>query len=329
MNKGSPLLAALRHPARPVLLAASKSQRLESLSQRFAFTRAVVSRFVAGYELDDALRVVADLLGSRFVSVDHLGENVRDRAQAEAAVQAHRDLLDGLGRVRDELAARGQPLPDGALEASIKLSAFGQLLPDGQALALAGAQALCAKADEVGALVTVDMEDHTTTEATLSVVRALRSDFPWTGAVLQSYLKRTEADCRDFAGPGSRIRLCKGAYQEPKSVAYQDKEQVDSSYKRCLAVLFEGDGYPMVASHDPAMIAEATRLAAATSRVASSYEHQMLYGVRADEQARLAASRVRVRTYVPYGGRWYGYFVRRLAERPANLGFFLRALAGR
>jgi proline dehydrogenase len=329
MSRGLPLFEALRHPARPVLLAASKSRRLEFLSQRFAWTRAVVSRFVAGYELDDALLVVEDLLGSRFVSVDHLGENVRDRAHAEAAVQAHCDLLDGLGRVRDELAGRGRPVSDGALEVSIKLSAFGQFLPDGHALALAGAQAVCAKADEVGALVTVDMEDHTTTEATLSVVRALRADFPWTGAVLQSYLKRTEADCRDFTGPGSRIRLCKGAYQEPKSVAYQDKAQIDATYKRCLAILFEGDGYPMVASHDPAMITEAARLAAATKRAASSYEHQMLYGVRSDEQTRLAASSARMRTYVPYGGRWYGYFVRRLAERPANLGFFLRALAGR
>ena len=329
MSDGAALARTLKNPMRPALLAASKSQRLEALSQRFAFTRAVVSRFVAGYTLEDALPAVAELLATRFVSVDYLGENVRDRAQAQATVRAYLALLDGLGGLREELANRGQVLADDAVEASIKLSAFGQSLPGGESIALAGAQEVCAKADEVGALVTVDMEDHTTTEATLAVVRELRSDFPQTGAVLQSYLRRTEADCRDFAVPGSRIRLCKGAYQEPKSVAYQDKGEVDASYRRCLAILFEGGGYPMVASHDPAMVAEASRLAALTRRVAASYEHQMLYGIRTDEQERLAASHARMRTYVPYGGQWYGYFARRLAERPANLGFFLRALLGR
>ncbi|MGL6236073.1 MAG: proline dehydrogenase family protein [Segniliparus sp.] len=326
MSGSSALARTLKNPMRPALLAASKSQGLEAFSQRFAFTRAVVSRFVAGYALEDVLPAVAELLASRFVSVDYLGENVRELEQAKATVQAYLALLDGLGALRDELAGRGLVLADGAVEASIKLSAFGQSLPDGQEIALAGAREVCAKAAEVGALVTVDMEDHTTTEATLSAVRALRRDFPWTGTVLQSYLRRTEADCREFAAPGSRIRLCKGAYQEPGSVAYQEKDEVDASYKRCLAILFGGGGYPMAATHDPAMIVEAGRLA---NGRADSFEYQMLYGIRADEQARLAAERARVRTYVPYGEQWYGYFVRRLAERPANLVFFLRALFGR
>lgn len=323
---GSAFASALKNPLRPALLAASKSQGLEGFSQRFAFTRSVVSRFVAGYALEDALPAVADLLASRFVSVDYLGENVRDLEQARATVRAYLALLDGLGTLREEFAARGQALADGAVEASIKLSAFGQSLPDGQQVALAGAREVCAKAAEVGVLVTVDMEDHTTTDATLAAVRELRRDFPRTGAVLQSYLRRTAADCREFAAPGSRIRLCKGAYQEPASVAYQEKSEVDASYRRCLAILFDGGGYPMAATHDPAMIEAAGRLADGR---AEGFEYQMLYGIRADEQARLAASGARVRAYVPYGEQWYGYFVRRLAERPANLVFFLRALFGR
>jgi proline dehydrogenase len=173
------------------------------------------------------------------------------------------------------------------------------------------------------------MEDHTTTDATLSVLRELRQDFPWVGAVLQAYLRRTEGDCRDLATPGSRIRLCKGAYAEPASVAFTDKTEVDRSYVRCLKVLMAGSGYPMVASHDPRLIAIAAHLAAETGRTADKFEFQMLYGIRPDEQQRLAEDGNRIRVYLPYGGEWYGYFMRRLAERPANLTFFLRSLATR
>jgi proline dehydrogenase len=170
------------------------------------------------------------------------------------------------------------------------------------------------------------MEDHTTTDATLHAVRALRGDFPTVGAVLQAYLRRTEADCRDLAGPGSRVRLCKGAYKEPASVAFQTRREVDLSYVRCLKVLMAGAGYPMVASHDPRLLDIASVLAARHHRRPGSYEIQMLYGIRPDEQRRLAGAGVTVRVYVPYGADWYGYFMRRLAERPANVGFFLRSL---
>ena len=172
------------------------------------------------------------------------------------------------------------------------------------------------------------MEDHTTTDSTLGIVAELRADFPWVGAVLQAYLKRTEADCRDLATPGSRIRLCKGAYAEPdrwRSTATRSTH----SYVRCLEVLFAGAGYPMVASHDPAMIATARRWSPSTGRAPDSYEFQMLYGIRPDEQRALAAEGNRMRVYVPYGDEWYGYFMRRLAERPANLAFFLRSLASK
>ncbi|MDT4920092.1 MAG: proline dehydrogenase [Pseudonocardiales bacterium] len=142
--------------------------------------------------------------------------------------------------------------------------------------------------------------------------------------MLQAYLHRTESDCRDLAYAGSRVRLCKGAYKEPASVAFQRRQEVDLSYVRCINALLEGDGYPMFATHDPRLIAIAAERAAASRTTA--FEFQMLYGIRPDEQRRLAAAGHTVRVYVPYGSEWYGYLMRRLAERPANLAFFGRAL---
>jgi proline dehydrogenase len=171
------------------------------------------------------------------------------------------------------------------------------------------------------------MEDHTTTDSTLAILRELRSDFPETGAVLQAYLRRTEADCRDLAYEGSRVRLCKGAYKEPESVAYQGRRDVDRAYVRALNVLMAGHGYPMLATHDPRLVAITEELARRHDRAKDSYEFQMLYGIRPHEQERLAALGHKMRVYVPYGDEWYGYLVRRMAERPANLAFFLRAVA--
>ena len=276
--------------------------------------RPVVDRFVAGNDLDAALPVIAGLAADRLVTVDHLGENVSDRAGIDATVDAYRDLL--LRLTAEGLADR--------VEVSVKLSAVGQGLPDGDALALDGARAICEAAAEAGTTVTVDMEDHTTTDATLATVVALRADFPWVAAVLQSQLRRTEGDCRDLAGPGSRVRLCKGAYDEPESVAFTDRADVDRSYVRCLKILFAGEGLPLVATHDPRLVAIAQHLGRDRP-----YELQMLYGVRPGAQVDLAAAGERMRVYVPYGTQWYGYFMRRLAERPANVAFFLRALATR
>ncbi|HSU10613.1 MAG TPA: proline dehydrogenase family protein, partial [Pseudonocardia sp.] len=227
---------------------------------------------------------------------------------------AYRDLL--LRLTAEGLADR--------VEVSVKLSAVGQGLPDGDALALAGARAICEAAAEAGTTVTVDMEDHATTDTTLATVVALRADFPWVAAVLQSQLRRTEGDCRDLAGPGSRVRLCKGAYDEPESVAFADRADVDRSYVRCMKILFAGEGLPLVATHDPRLVAIAQHLGRDRP-----YELQMLYGVRPGAQVDLAAAGERMRVYVPYGTQWYGYFMRRLAERPANVAFFLRALATR
>jgi proline dehydrogenase len=276
--------------------------------------RPVVDRFVAGTDLDTALPVIAGLATDRLVTVDHLGENVSDRAGIDATVAAYRDLL--LRLTAEGLADR--------VEVSVKLSAVGQGLPDGDALALAGARAICEAAAEAGTTVTVDMEDHATTDTTLATVVALRADFPWVAAVLQSQLRRTEGDCRDLAGPGSRVRLCKGAYDEPESVAFADRADVDRSYVRCMKILFAGEGLPLVATHDPRLVAIAQHLGRDRP-----YELQMLYGVRPGAQVDLADAGERMRVYVPYGTQWYGYFMRRLAERPANVAFFLRALATR
>ncbi|MEJ2859311.1 MULTISPECIES: proline dehydrogenase family protein [unclassified Saccharothrix] len=301
---------------RSTLLAASRSGAIRTLVESTPLTKPVVQRFIAGDDVDSAVATTGEVLADgRLVTLDHLGEDTRDATQATATVEAYLTLL---GRLQDAGYA------DRA-EVSVKLSAVGQFLPvDGEKIALENARKICSAAGVVGTTVTLDMEDHTTTDSTLGILRELRLDFPWVGAVLQAYLKRTEQDCRDLAHAGSRVRLCKGAYQEPASVAYQDKSEVDLSYVRCLKVLMRGEGYPMVASHDPCLIAIAADLA--RDRAKDSYEFQMLYGIRPEEQKRIAAEGNRMRVYVPYGDEWYGYFMRRLAERPANVAFFLRSL---
>ncbi|SEF34831.1 L-proline dehydrogenase [Amycolatopsis pretoriensis] len=306
---------------RAPLLAAARSRKIRALVEAVPATRSVVRRFVAGSETADAVRVARELAADgRRTTLDHLGEDTTDAAQAASTVAAYEAVLTAL-------AAEG--LAEGA-DVSVKLSAVGQFLPsNGEDVALENARKICAAAEAVGATVTLDMEDHTTTDSTLGILRELRGEYPWVGAVLQAYLHRTEADCRALSGPGSRVRLCKGAYAEPESVAFQEKSEVDKSYVRCLRVLMAGSGYPMVASHDPRMIEIAAALADENGRKDDDHEFQMLYGIRPEEQARIAASGSRMRVYVPYGDEWYGYFMRRLAERPANLAFFLRGLATR
>ena len=306
---------------RTALLAAGRSPQARSLVERTPLTKPVVRRFVAGATLEEAVTVTGELIADgRKVTLDHLGEDTFDAMQASATVLAYERLLGELGR--GGLA--------GGAEVSVKLSAVGQSLPkDGEKIALDNTRQICEAAAAVGTTVTLDMEDHTTTDSTLDILADLRVDFPSTGAVLQAYLRRTEQDCRDLAGAGSRVRLCKGAYKEPDSVAFQDKTEVDLSYVRCLKILMSGAGYPMVASHDPRLVDIAGEIAVAAGRPVDSYEHQMLYGVRPDAQREIAAEGKMLRVYVPYGDQWYGYFMRRLAERPANVGFFLRAMASK
>ncbi len=303
-----------------VLLGASRRPALRRALVGTPVTRKVVERFVAGEALPEALAVVRRLSGEGIaVTLDHLGEDVTDPDEARASRDAYLALLDGLAPL-----ALG---PDA--EVSVKLSAFGQALPGGHDLALELVRPVVERATAIGTTVTLDMEDSSTVDSTLAILAELRRDHPGTGAVLQAALRRTEDDVRALAVPGSRVRLVKGAYDEPASVAFRDRRDVDAAYARCLGVLMRGPGYPMVGSHDPAMIELAQRLAAEYGRAADSWEVQMLHGIRVDEQHRLAAAGTRVRAYVPYGVDWYGYFTRRLAERPANLRFFLRALVSR
>ncbi|MGO4444214.1 proline dehydrogenase family protein [Mycobacterium sp. 2YAF39] len=311
--------------ARPAIMAASRSGGMRRAAERLPVTRRVVHRFVPGETVPNVLESVGQLRDSnRLVSIDYLGEDVTDADAANATVDAYLALLDALDR-RAEPAEAVRPL-----EVSLKLSALGQALPrDGEKIALENAHTICERAQRAGIWVTVDAEDHTTTDSTLSIVRDLRAEFGWLGTVLQAYLRRTEADCEEFAASGARIRLCKGAYDEPASVAYRDREDVTASYLRCLRVLMAGDGYPMVASHDPEIIDAVPAMVGEFGRGVEDFEYQMLYGIRDPEQRRLAADGNHVRVYVPFGTQWYGYFVRRLAERPANLTFFLRALAER
>ncbi len=303
---------------RAVLLTASRRKSVRRVVEHAPISRQVVRRFVAGASVEDAVRATRGLVDSGLcVSLDHLGEDTTEIAQAKATTEAYLTLLEHL--VESGLAAK--------TEVSVKLSAVGQALD--RSLSVDNASQICAAAKAAATTVTVDMEDHTTTDSTLDIVRELRSDFPSVGAVLQSYLHRTEADCQDLAGTGSRVRLCKGAYNEPESVAYQRREDVDDSYLRCLRILVEGYGYPMIATHDPALVEAAESLLAEVGRADDTYEFQMLYGIRPDEQQRLAQAGRTVRVYVPYGDEWYEYLMRRLAERPANVKFFLRALASR
>ena len=312
----------LRRP----ILALSASDTIRDALVAAPFTSSVVRRFIAGETTGDAVDAVRELTAAgMLVTLDHLGEDTVDPAAADAVVEAYLHLLSQLD---DTGLAAGA-------EVSVKLSAVGLALPvtpgqpTGRERARAGARRIAEAAYAVGARMTLDMEDHTTVDDTLEILAGLRDDLPDVGVAIQSMLRRTPSDLVELTGPGSRVRLVKGAYDEPVEDAYDSPEEVDLAYVRGLKVLMAGRGYPMVGSHDPRLIAIAGRIAADNRRHPDSYEHQMLFGIRPDEQRRLVESGRRVRVYVPYGVDWYGYFTRRLAERPANLAFFLRAMASR
>jgi proline dehydrogenase len=313
---------------RSVILAASRNERVEHLVSTAPISRDVVRRYVGGSDTASVVNAARSLAaGGLTVTIDHLGEDTTQREHADAVADAYLQLLGALEQAG--LTQRLGPLTPRA-EVSVKLSAIGQALAgDGGKIATEHAHAICTEARRIGASVTLDMEDHTTTDATLATLAELRSDFPDTAAVLQAYLYRTEADCLDLAGPGSRVRLCKGAYNEPPSVAFQKKTDVDKSYVRCLNVLLAGAGYPMFATHDPRLIQIASERAEAHGKALDEYELQLLYGIRPDEQRRLARAGHIVRIYLPYGAQWYGYLMRRLAERPANVLFFARSLVSK
>ncbi|TCP53092.1 L-proline dehydrogenase [Tamaricihabitans halophyticus] len=305
-------------PLRSLILAAARNNAVRDLVASAPGTRALVERFVAGADTASAIEAGRGLVDAGLsVTMDYLGEDTTDAALAEQSVQAYLEMLDAL-RVTGIA---------GQAEVSVKLSALGQRFDESLALALA--ERICARAQRCGTTVTFDMEDHRTTDSTLRIVGALRREWPWVGAVLQAYLYRTAADCAALAGPESRVRLCKGAYAEPADVAYPDPHEVDLSYVRCANILLAGDGYAMFGTHDPRLVRIITERARWYDRKPGSYEFQMLYGMRPQEQLRLAGEGEKVRVYLPYGRQWYGYLMRRLAERPANLSFFLRSVVSR
>ncbi|WP_033321044.1 proline dehydrogenase family protein [Streptomyces yerevanensis] len=301
----------------PVILAASRSDRMRRLVSAAPVTKPVVERFIAGETVDDVVPVVKHLADRGLeVSLDVVGEDITTPEQSTAARDAYLRLIDHL---------EGLGLGERA-EMSVKLTLFGQALPGGHELALANVRPVVEAAARIGTTVTLDAEDHTTLDSMFAIHEELRKDFPQTGCVIQAYLFRTEADARRLAANGSRVRIVKGAYKETASVAYQDKAEIDKAYVRILKILMEGEGYPMIGSHDPRLIAITQELARRVGRKLDDYEFQMLYGIRSEEQTRLAAEGHRVRVYTAYGTDWYGYFMRRLAEKPANLRFFARSM---
>jgi len=308
----------LRQP----LLLLARSQQVKKLVSAMPVSSGIVRSYVPGESTESAVDATGVLVDDGLtVTLDFLGEDTLDVEQAEATVAAYVELLE-------QLAARGLHRK---AEVSVKLSAIGQALPasvagGGHKIAVENARTICRAARNAGTTVTLDMEDHTTTDSTLAILRELRKDFPETGAVLQAALHRTEADCRELAHEGSRVRLCKGAYLEPEGVAFQDRVDIDKSYVRCLKVLLAGQGYPMIATHDPRMVEIASSLASRYGRAKGTYEFQMLFGIRPTEQLRLAESGETMRVYIPYGTEWYGYLMRRLAEKPSNLSFFAKSL---
>jgi proline dehydrogenase len=302
-----------------ILKRAARSPRARRTIESIPVTRRVVGRFVAGEAVEEAVRVATDLREAGFhVTVDVLGEDVHDLAGARGTRDSYLALLSAMNDVGCAQAG----------DVSLKLSALGQALPgQGDDIALAHAYEISAAAEAVGCTVTLDMEDHTTVDSALLIGEKLRADFPDVGNVLQSNLKRTPGDLSALVLSRARIRLVKGAYREPVAVAHQRKADVDAAYRADIDVLMSSSCYPMIATHDPEMIAAACQAAERSGRSDSSWETQMLYGIRKDLQRDALAAERRIRVYLPFGTDWYGYFMRRLAERPANVAFFLKALA--
>ncbi|MER5872591.1 proline dehydrogenase family protein [Streptomyces sp. NPDC002044] len=301
----------------PVILAASRSDKMRRIVSAAPVTKPVVNRFIPGETVDQVIPIVEELTRNGLeVTLDVVGEDITEVAQSHAARDAYLLLIERLAEL-----GLGE-----SVEMSVKLSMFGQALEDGHELALANVRPVVEAAAAIGTTVTLDAEDHTTLDSMFAIHEELRRDFPQTGCVIQAYLFRTEADARRLAAAGSRVRIVKGAYKEPAEVAYLDKAEIDKAYVRIMRILMEGEGYPMIGSHDPRLIAIAQELARQAGRKLDEYEFQMLYGIRGEEHLRLAAEGHRMRVYTAYGTDWYGYFMRRLAEKPANLLFFLRSM---
>jgi len=273
-------------------------------------------RFIAGENIDEAIAAVKDLPAKGLnLTLDYLGESVASAAAASAAAA---DYVAIIGRIVDSGIERN---------VSLKLTQLG--LDVDRATAVDNMRRILAPAEENGFFVRIDMENSPYTDATLEILDTLwRQGHRNIGTVIQSYLKRSADDIRQLNAKGVRVRLVKGAYKEPKGIAYQKKSEVDAAYIELMRTLLDDGTYPAIATHDVHMI-EATKAYAKSKGYANDrFEFQMLYGIRRDLQTALVKDGYRVRVYVPFGKQWYPYFMRRLGERPANVGFVLRGIAG-
>lgn len=299
-----------------LLIRASQDKRLERLVTESPITSTVSQRFIAGDGLADGIAVAEDLARTgRTVSLDLVGEHVDSLDAADGALTGYLDAIAALGE-------RGI---DGGI--SVKPTQLGSKIHIDEATARLGQ--IAASAQAAGLHVTLDMEDSSTTQATVDLVTSLHAaGHTNVGCAVQAYLHRTTTDVEALSATGASLRLCKGAYAEPGHVAYQEDAQIDAAYRDLASYLLQRGTYPRFATHDHRLIGFIRREARRLGRTTDEYEFQMLYGVRPDVQARLTALGERVCVYVPYGPAWYAYFMRRLAERPANVGFFLRALLG-
>ncbi len=301
---------------RSALIWLSRHEGLKDFATRFRFFKKLTTRFVAGDTIDEVIPFIREINAENCTaSFDHLNESVESAAEAEREVDEYLNILAKI----DEQRIRSN--------VSIKLTQFGLGLdPE---LAYRNARRVVEEAHRRGNFVRVDMEDSKVTQVTIDIFKRLRAEFGLNdvGIVLQSYLYRTLADAQELVKLPARIRICKGAYNEPPEVAFPDKKDVDANYVKVMQLLLSSGIYHGIATHDPKMIDATIDFATREGIGKEKYEFQMLYGVRRDLQRQLARDGFNMRVYVPYGKHWYPYFMRRLAERPANIWFVLKNLA--
>lgn len=291
----------------------SRQEGLKDFAARFGFFRKLTTRFVAGETIDDAISHIRQINAENCTaSFDHLNESVTSESEAEAEVVEYLNILTKITetRIRSNV--------------SIKLTQFGLGLNSD--LAYRNARRVVEEAHTRGNFVRVDMEDSSVTQATLDIFKRLRDEFGLNdvGIVLQSYLRRTYADAQELVKLPARIRICKGAYNEPPEVAFPDKKDVDANYVKVMQLLLSSGVYHGIATHDPKMIDATIDFASRQGIGKEKFEFQMLFGIRRDLQRQLARDGFNMRIYVPYGKHWYPYFMRRLAERPANVWFVMK-----
>jgi proline dehydrogenase len=301
---------------RSALIWLSRHEGLKDFATRFRTFKKLTTRFVAGEKLDEVVPIIRELNAENCTaSFDHLNESVENPAEAENEVTEYLNILAAI----DEQRIRSN--------VSIKLTQFGLVLdPE---LAYRNARQIVVEAQRRGNFVRVDMEDSKVTQATIDIFKRLRAEFGLNdvGIVLQSYLYRTFEDAQELVKLPARIRICKGAYNEPPEVAFPEKKDVDANYIKVMQLLLSSGVYHGIATHDPKMIDATIDFAMREGIGKEKYEFQMLYGVRRDLQRQLSRDGFNMRIYVPYGKHWYPYFMRRLAERPANIWFVMKNLA--